>query len=131
MNPLDNPFSKESRRQFQPGNRKKQSNQEKGAQAEKAVAKDLGGRRQSQAGPGGGLSRGDVEAGEFTFEVKDDKKESIAAWIRRKCQETPPNKKPGLVFQLGPEQWVTVKMAHRKNFAEHVVNQENGEVIWP
>lgn len=134
-----NRFSKEYMRQFQPGNRKKQSNKATGDAAEKDVAahfqttskKKI--KRNPQNGkPWGGASNPDVEAMEgWAIEVKDTDRLELPKWIGKLLSETPKNKKPGLVFTIEKEKWLTVRLADRVNLGVDSVEQAGGEVYFP
>lgn len=139
MNPLDNPFSKESTMARSPGgNRKsKQAKAEntKGQNFEREVKAELqkssskSVRINNQRREGGGLSNPDITPMHgWSCEVKNTKKLEIPEWLRNLKKETPPSNKPMLVFSFEDEPWLTVKLAHRMNFAADSIENAGGEV---
>ena len=122
------PYSKDAQLQNAPGNRRKKSASEKGADAEKVVAKALGGNRNHQGKLGGGLCNPDISAGDFHFEVKNTKRLQLQEWLTTLKQECPKNRKPGLVYNHDGEFWVTVKLEDKEALAQHVIEQAGLEV---
>jgi transposase len=105
---------------------------QKGNDGEKAVQKELKGKRNFQSGkPWGGGSNGDVETDAFQIEVKNTERLEIPAWLRKIKSETPQGKKPGLVFHFEEERWVTIRLIDRVQFASEVIEYEGGEVYFP
>lgn len=124
-----NPYSKDSQLQNAPGNRRKRSASEKGADAEKEVKSKLGGRRNHQGRLGGGLGNPDISSGDLHIEVKNTAKLELPKWLKTLKEECPPNKKPALVFVHDNEPWLTIKLEHKEALAQHVIEQAGLEVF--
>lgn len=135
MDPLDNPHSKESTLARSPGgNRKKKAEKAKNTQGqrqEKEIKKILGGRQNNQRGAGGGISNPDISFGRFNIESKSGETEQIRAALTNIEKETPPNKKPGLVFVHNKNKWITVKLENHIEFSADVLEREGAEVYFP
>lgn len=129
MTEYANSYSKDAQLSRSPGN-KKASAKEKGEAMEKKVAKAFNGRKNHQGKPGGGLSVPDVSAMQrWQLEVKDTERLNVPVWLRTLVAETPPSKKPGLVFTVDKEPWLTIRLADKESFAADLVEQAGFDVV--
>lgn len=85
----------------------------------------------NQRGAGGDISNPDVSLGCWNIEVKSRDRLSIPEWLREIKAETPPTKKPGLVFTFENEPWLAVKLKDRMNLASDLIEAAGGEVYFP
>jgi hypothetical protein len=111
---------------------------QKGNDGEKAVQAELQKfskkpvKRNHQGREGGGLSNSDISALDtWDIEVKTTERLSVPEWLRTLKAETPPNKKPGLVFAFEEEPWLVVKLKDRMNLASDLIEAAGGEVYFP
>ncbi len=127
-------FSKESQLSRSPGNRKKQTAPQKGAELEKQIVKTFGGKakRNHQGKPGGGLGgNSDVTAmPDWCIESKNCAVFSMPAWHRQLDEDTPTNKKKGLVYIWNGEPWLSIPLKDIDAFAFDRIEQLSGEVCF-
>ena len=116
------------------GKAAKATNKDKGESFEKEVKQAFGktARKNHQGRAGGSINNPDVSAlGEWEFEVKDTERLEVPKWLREAVKNTTPPNKPGLVFKLDGEPWVTIRLADRANFASDMAEAAGAEVYWP
>lgn len=131
-------YSKEAQLKHHNDRKASKTAKQKGNDGEKAVQAELQKfskkpvRRNHQGRAGGGLSNSDISAlDSWNLEVKNTERLSIPEWLRTLKAETPPDKKPGLVFTFEKEPWVAVKLTDRMNFAADLIEAAGGIVDFP
>jgi hypothetical protein len=125
-----NSYTKEAQLKHHNDRKAAKAERTKGQRQEKEVAKALGGRQNNQRGAGGGISQPDISFGRFNIESKSGETEQIRAALTHIESETPPNRRPGLVFIHNKAQWIAIKLDHHIEFAADVIEREGGEVIF-
>jgi hypothetical protein len=143
MHPLDNPYSKESQLKNAPGNRKKQSNQEKGATAEKKAITEICSqlsrkpgkqdRQNNQRRKGGGLGISDISIKDLEGwhpESKAGNTYQFPAFWKQLREECPKNKRPALIFTTNEgEQYLQIRLKDLANLAQDVILGRGFEII--
>ena len=137
MNPLDNPFSKESTLSKSPGNRKKQSSKAIGSKFEKKVQSEIQEtstakiRRGYQGDTGGGLGNSDIQGlHRWHIESKNEKRCRMPDYHRQLKEDCPKEHHPALVYAspIDGEPWISLPLSLRMEFAVSIIEAAGGTV---